>query len=298
MSLKLTEKKLIRKNLRFSTFFAKFGRRKVFVKKANTVKLIKRLYREISGMHILAELDPLKKFYDVPKIIQLDNNTLITTWIEGTPLLDYLENHDFFSKYIPKLIRIYGFIDERSPSSKGITILNNPKSKPMIDRLLEKISLTKAATLLNKKKILLIANYAKKHLSSLEAKFAHGDLQPANVLIDKKGNFNIIDCESCSFLWPRHYEIVNFVFNYSYIHPDKAIFLKNCIKDYIKNLQMPKEQILQQLNTIAAIRWLSIIVEQLTNHTEIAHETLAPEKLLQLNHIAENILSEKRYFFE
>lgn len=61
---------------------------------------------------------------------------------------------------------------------------------------------------------------------------------------------------------------------------------------------MPKEQILQQLNTIAAIRWLSIIVEQLTNHTEIAQKTLAPEKLLQLNHIAENILSEKRYFFE
>lgn len=266
----LSKKELIAKNLRFAAYQGLLKDEKVFIKTALQEDLHQSIWKEAAGLTIMYELDPEARFYRVPKVLYISGDTLITSWAEGHPALEYFEskNLEAVSKHINFLLELYAYLDSKTTSSVGVTRVNQPGKQNGIEKALERIGEIGQKNPIDMKLFREVGAYAKGLETIVENRFTHGDLQAGNVLVNGNDVPTIVDCEGCSFLWPRHYNIVNLVFNYTLNHGEwlgedlEAAFWK-----YFEVVGIDPKDAAYQINFSASLRCLQSISEQLMGHS-------------------------------
>lgn len=286
----IKNQELIRENLRYKTYSGYIDNQRVFIKKIVDPKLKNTVFREIGGLISMYELDPSEKYYQVPQFISFTDDTLMTTWIDGYNMSERFKEET--EKYVQVLFKLYKYLDSRTSSGRGFTRFNHPRKPSNIDRTLERLEGIGIEKHIDKNIILELGDYLNKSVSEVETRFTHGDLQPGNIIITQKEVPAIIDCEACSWLYPRHYNIVNFVFNYCMSYEDKK-YLKY-LDEYFKYTEMEIDETVKSLvNFTAGLRSLHILDEILIGNTNEGQDNISEKKIELLIKMADNILNNR-----
>jgi Phosphotransferase enzyme family len=297
--IKLSNTQLLRKNLRFAAYSGMYNGNKVFIKVAQADDLRQRLWREASGLTEMYELDPAEFHYKVPKVLYVAEDTLVTTWVKGDDMRqELLDKQEYLLRWdhLNKLIDLYSYMDGRTASSIGTTRTNQPGKQNGIDKSLERIRELKDKISIDSSLFYKIAVYAKSLQEIVENRFTHGDLHPGNILINRGEVPTLVDCESCSFLWPRHYNVVSFVFNYTLNH--KRLLEKELNKvffDYFGLVGVDPRDSVDQINFTASLRCLQCVYENLGNYTGEGLEEISKDKSDFINKCMINILDRKLF---
>ena len=254
--------KEIQTNHRFSTFEGLLENKKVFIKFAVDPELKERLSIEANGLRSMRQLDPNEMLYHVPSVIELTDDYIVTEWAEGAPMADdfaqkNLVNVEYDLSY---LVRLYSFIDQ--------TVDTRVKMGDIIERAVDK-HITNLKTLeyekyVDKKLIDRLVEYIRANTESIETRTTNGDLQPGNIMVAKNTKPTIIDCETYRDSWPRHYNIVNFVFNYGAEYPELLDKFRNMLDEYGQVINVNPSDDVVSFNFSAAMRSLQIIEERLS----------------------------------
>lgn len=295
MISQLTDKQLIRKNLRYATYKAVLDDRQVFVKEGVGKKTTSMLWLEAMGLQNMFELDPVGNQYNVPSVIFVSNNTIITSWADGKEMSQDLSSSSI-DGYLDFLISLYVFIDGKTTSSVGTTRWNQPKQKDSIYKIMDKFDELQIEQYIDKEILSSLVNYIKENIGSIETRFTHGDLQPGNILVDGEDLPTVIDCESCSWLWPRHYNLVNLLFNYSLKEKRKfnSQFLE-AFQRYFEILRLSPQDHTLQINISAAMRCVGILREHIGGHANEGHNELPQEIREFVESVSSKILSNKLF---
>jgi len=272
----ITHKELIRKNLRYATYSGVYNGGKVFIKTAVDPKLKNGIKNEADGLKAMRTLDPRGTHYQIPKVLHLADDTIVTSWADGQLMKANL-NQRTAKQNFEKLADLYQFIDGASAGAIGTTRFNRPGQDNGVAKTMLRLRELGYEQHIDHRLVERVAEYALSVIPTIETRFTHGDLQPGNIIISPKGNLWVVDCESCDQLWPRHYNLINFVFNYG-AQPD--VWLKRSLlelfDDYYTQQAINPEEIIDQINFSAAMRCLQSINEQLGGNTESGKDALPP----------------------
>ena len=291
----IKNKTVIRKNLRYETYSGNIDNQKVFVKKLVNPNLRNSLLREISGLISMYELDPEEKIYQVPKLISFENDTLITTWVDGLLMLEKF-NEGVVEESVLTLFNLYKYLDSCTTSGIGITRFNKPDKPSNIQVTLERLKSVDIGKYIDEDLILKLGKLLDTNLPKIETRFTHGDLQPGNIIEGSDNKPVIIDCEACSWLYPRHYNIVNFIFNYCMKYEDSSYL--EYLNRYFEYIGMNIEENIDLVNFTAGLRVLHSFDEILLGNTEVAKEHISSLKMDLFKKITQNILDEKLFNVE
>jgi aminoglycoside phosphotransferase (APT) family kinase protein len=255
--------KEIRTNNRFSTFEGVHEGQKVFIKFAVDPKLQKRLSVEASGLKAMRQYDLRGQLYHVPQVVELAEDYIVTEWAVGAPMVD-----DFNEKDLTKieadltfLIEVYALID-RAPSPE-INIKETLYES--VDTHLEKLKKLSYETFIDPTIVLGLVEYIKAVAGSVETRSTHGDLHPSNILVAEGSLPAIVDCETYRDSWPRHYNIVNFIFNYCEAYPWLSENAETLLTDYEEKTGVESDDDVDGFNVSAALRCLQMIEEKLAS---------------------------------
>lgn len=256
----------IRATHRFLAFEGQLDNRKVFIKQAVDTRLRERLLAEAAGLMAMSEIDPLETQYQVPGLIELNPEYIVTEWASGYPMEeDFTQNRQAaIAAHLPYLAALYSFIDQRSGDGHGMTRFNRPGKKANVKVALDALHELDFERHIDKSLVEQTAVYITRVLPETATRYTNGDLQPGNLLIDGEGVPTVVDCETCSWLWPRHYNIVNFVFNYAAKYPALAHNLRDMFREYCEHIGVVAEESIDAFNVSAAARCLQMVQEQLT----------------------------------
>lgn len=254
--------KEIRTNHRFSTFegLSDKGER-VFIKTAVDPKLRERLDAEARGLEEFLSLDPNQTLFRVPRLIDLTGDRIVTTWAEGTPMAKDFEGHDEtkIEQDVQYLTRLYAFVDQNTQVRS--------RMGDMGDRLTDKhmTNLRKLQYDKHVDAILVtrIAEYIRAISPSTETRATNGDLQPGNILVADNAVPTLIDFETYRDSWPRHYNIVNFIFNYGANYPKLSGKFRDMLVEYEQATNVSPGDDIASFNISAAIRSLQMIEERI-----------------------------------
>ncbi len=286
--LRLTRE--IRSNDRFAAFEGHIDGRQVFIKFAVAPETRKRLTAEAAGLDAMRALDPSESMYRVPHVIELTDTYVATEWAEGRPMkedFDHLDLHTIESD-IDYLVKLYTFIDRATTSTSDHSKINEQaveKHEAVLQRLHyeEFIDATLAVQ---------TADYIRAQIPSIETRPTNGDLQPGNLMVSSGATPTVVDCESYATSWPRHYSIVNFVFNYAIEHPSTANTVHAAITRYCDILNIDPQRNVDAFNVSAAIRSLQIVEERLSGGT------IAPDVKQYVEHAMQNIINHRLFIGE
>jgi thiamine kinase-like enzyme len=293
----VVNKHLIRENLRFAIYNGELNGARVFIKTAAKPDLEKAIAVEAAGLQAMYELDPAESHYSTTRVLGITNDSLMTSWAEGSSMVE-----DFTKataeQHIDTLLDLFSYIDSRTSSGSGVTRFNQPGRENGVDEMLRRLKALDYQKHIDASLVEKTAEYARQHLTTTETRFTHGDLQPGNILIRPNEVPVVIDCESCSWLWPRHYNLVNFAFNYGPRHdtwlPKK---LYTAFFAYFDMLQIDPKSMVDQINFSAAMRAMQSINELLGGHTEAGRDRLPENVRDYLIACMENII-QGRLFVE
>jgi hypothetical protein len=259
--------RVIRSNHRFATFEGRINGQKVFIKRVVDPKLQERLLIEATGLVNMKQIDSRKSLYKVPKVIEITLKYIVTEWVNGHPMEDAFvsTNTKAVEMHLSYLVDLYTFIDQRSSGGVGITRFNQPDKVPSVEKVMKALDKLDFREQVDSYLIEKMVEYVTTTIPETETRFTNGDLQPGNLIVDDHLP-TVVDCEACSWLWPRHYNVVNFVFNYGAKYPDMSDKLKSMFYEYCSRLDINPEQSVRAFNISAAMRCLQIVEEQLTVH--------------------------------
>ena len=262
----------MRENLRFATYKAKLNDTPVFIKISKQAKLHKALFDEAVGLKNMRELDTHEKLYRTPQLIEVAEGILVTSWEEGHLMVEeFNEGNANLETHLEILLALFVYIDSRSTGGIGANRFMQAGKPNGVEKVIGNLTKLNYDQYIESSTLLDLAEFLKPLLGSIETRFTHGDLQPGNILIETKRHVpTIIDCESCSWLWPRHYNIINFIFNYSigHTHPDMMDRFHEMFSQYLLRLKLEKADVLQQVNVIAGMRALQSVYEHLGDYTD------------------------------
>lgn len=246
----------------------------VFVKELKGSALAShiRLQDYLFGLRAMYELDPAQTRYKIPQVIDLASRSLVLAWADGEPMAKSFERNPetALETYGAKLFDLFAYIDSKTTSNKGVTRYNRPNKPTKLDGMVDKLKATNYAEHIDVALIDRLIAYLKENLPEVETRFTYGNLQPGKIFVDATTNpetWTLIDCETCSFLWPRHYSAVNFVFNYTHKYPQLSGRLSQLLLEYLRKLQLDPQQpeAIRQINVSAALRCIGLLIEQLQN---------------------------------
>lgn len=267
---RITNKKSIQPpNLRYSVSSGVLDGRPVFIKTAIDPALKAGIANEAAGLKAMRTLDPMQTHYSTPQVLCLTDDTIVTTWADGELMIKKLDQLTV-TQYHHTLIELFLFLDGASPGSVGITRYNRPNEENNVEKTMKQLEGLHYEKHIDHNLVEKTAHYALSHMTTIETRFTHGDLQPNNIIVTPKNQLWVIDCESCDKLWPRHYNLVNFVFNYG-VHSDlwRKRSLMSAFDTYFAKLGINPHTIIDQINFSAAMRCLQRINEELGDHTEV-----------------------------
>lgn len=255
--------KEIRTNHRFSTFEGLFGDKKVFIKFAADPELKERLPLEANGLRAMRQLDPNEMLYHVPSVIELTDDYIATEWAEGTPMADDFKEKDSVKVEhdLSYLIRLYSFIDQTANTGVKMGDIANKA----VDKHLSNLKAFEYDKYIDEKLVDKLAEYIRANAELIETRTTNGDLQPGNIMVADGTKPTVIDCETYRDSWPRHYNIVNFVFNYGADYPELSDKLRNMLVEYGQVISVNPSDDVVSFNVSAAIRSLQIIEERLSD---------------------------------
>jgi thiamine kinase-like enzyme len=294
----------IRTNQRFATFKALNGKgQPVFVKQIRHKELSGSLRKELYAIERIRQTAKTARQpfpFLVPQVLQSGEDYLVTNWVEGdtmpfdVTLPDQKERITFLAK-------CFSSIDQATVlANPGLTnyILPGKNNENMIQRLQRILPELDTGEFFDPKQIEAGFNYARQHAESLTARFTHADLTPNNI-IEHKGKRTLIDWESAGETWPRFYDIVNMIYNWSLERPELRDDAINLLREFFAEIHESPKNHLQQLNTIAMGRALSCITELISEpndfHNTIA--TMTPERAAYIRRSIDRILA-GRLFIE
>ncbi len=291
----ITHKQLIKNGLHFESSSGIYDGKKVFIKTAITRDQNQRIQKEAAGLQAMFELDPTSLYYQTPEILYTSSNTIITSWVEGTLMVDHLVPATVEVMWA-KLRELYHYIDSRTTSGKGITRMNQPRKRNNIDFVMQQLVSLNYDKFIDTTIVESIADYIHTNMDSVETRFTHGDLQPSNILITPTEQLAIIDCESCSWLWPRHYNIVNFTYNYLLKDlPDIAVTLIANLYKYFNEADIDISEHIRQINFSAAVRSIQILLESLATNSKSGTPDIPEKTSTNVAYIMQAILKDQLF---
>ena len=284
--------KEVRTNHRFATFQGVLDGGRVFIKQAVNPALQERLLLDAVGHITMRELDRLESVYRVPAIIEVSSDFIVTQWADGAPMQEDFRrgNERVMTNHLAYLLKVYLFIDQRSSGVKGVTRFNLPDEESGITRILDALKKRELHAAISTELVEQTTSYVNKKVNTLETRFTNGDLQPGNILVVSGSMPTLVDCETCSWLWPRHYNIVNFLVNYGIQHPWLMSEFEGMFSEYCRQLEIIPEKTLDAFNVSAAMRCLQMIEENFSDHGGISSQTRA-----YIETIMERIVSDKLF---
>lgn len=248
---------------RFATYRGTSDGMPVFLKVPSDERLKERLKAEAEGLNELARRDKDETLYHVPKLIKITPGYAATEWVDGYPMSQDFEFGDQAKIKVDSdyLVRLYAFFDA-FPGGRGTTRFHLPDQKPQTVVALEKIVELGADKNIDMNLVKEVASYIENTLPATETRYTHGDLQPGNILLRRDGKPVIVDCETCSPLWPRHYNIVNFTFNYLKKYPHLHTTLSAAFWAYCDVAKVDATKNIDAFNVSAGMRALQMTVEK------------------------------------
>lgn len=298
---RFTDLKEIRINQRFGTYSAvdhKSGE-KVFIKQVVNQKLSSSLHREIYGLERIAQLSRIHDFpFEFPKIIGQGEDYLVTTWADG----DIMP----FDTKLPDLEERSSFLVDCFLSIDKTTQLVNPGravfssysdgNKGALERMTDSIIKIDTDAFFEPSLVKNTLKYLEVNMPLLTSRFTHADLTPNNI-VEKDGTRTLIDWESASEVWPRFYDLVNFTFNKTIHDVNLRQTLRSMVDLFFEGIQSSPEEHMRQINTIAAVRAVSTIIELMTepDHFHNTQEEMTEARASQIGEYLENILNNKIY---
>jgi hypothetical protein len=250
---------------RFATFKGTYENQPVFIKTAVDPTLKGDLVLEAVGLTNMKELDNFETLYKVPSIIAVSPDYIMTEWALGRPMKDDFEsgNMEMVDTWLSYLVDLYVFIDGKSNGTLGATRFNRPDRKSNVEQALDNLESLNFRDYMDSVMIDRMAAYIPTIIPTTETRFTNGDLQPSNLLVSEEGVPTVVDCESCSWLWPRHYNIVNFIFNYGARYPEMIKKFKDMLHQYCMKLEIDPYASKDAFNISAAMRCLQMVEERL-----------------------------------
>ena len=256
----------IQTNHRYATFKGSLGEKSVFIKKAVDPDLRDALAQEISGEEKMRNLDSQNKFYFTPKVLEQDSDYIVTEWVDGHLMVDDFESgdKDKIKQHLEYLTNLYAFIDSQESTGIGITRFNQPDQETGVERISKKLKEFTYSQGVDWELVAKISAYVTRVLPKTETRFTHGDLQPGNIMLTDNGQTYLIDFESCSDLWPRHYNIMNFIMNYGAKYPALRSDLDLMLASYCNMRGIDYEESKDTFGIAVAMRSLQMIYEWLS----------------------------------
>ncbi|MFZ1250167.1 MAG: phosphotransferase [Candidatus Microsaccharimonas sp.] len=251
----------IRSNQRYAAIEGSFDNHKIFLKYPIDERLKNKLPVEAAGLEAMKALDRNETKFKVPSVIELTDEYIATEWAEGRPMKEDFIQNDFeaVSNDLDYLIQLYAYMDEKALGTDAPTHFNGEAARKLIDELRE----LGAERYVSDSLLESVAQYIDRTSPSIETKPTNGDLQPGNIMVSDGLLPTVIDCEGFRDSWPRHYNVVNFVFNYSVEYPDLVPSLTIFFTNYCKRLNVNPLDNLDTFNISAAMRSLQIFKEHL-----------------------------------
>lgn len=281
--------KEVRINDRFATYSATVEKERVFIKVAVKAELRERLRAEAAGLMAMRELDLGQKFYRVPRVIDLTETYIVTEWATGHTM----QSQSHYS-YLQKL---YAMIDSRSKGETGITRYNQPHERSGVDIFLERMDKVDYTHYFDSKLVKSTADFIRTTLPVTETRFTNGDLQPGNLLVDDSTIW-LIDCETASWLWPRHYNIVNFMFNTASQNDMTIPALHKLFEGYCIDIGLNGIEHIPAFNVSAALRCFGQIIEHLSNQEINTHQPIiSPSNQKYIQESMEKIVAGKLFLY-
>jgi hypothetical protein len=282
-------------NHRFITYQGMSDGVPVFLKVPANERLQERLKSEAEGMAELARRDKDETLYRVPKLIEVTPGYIATEWVDGYSMSEDFESGDQakIKADVDYLVKLYAFFDA-FPGGQGVTRFNLPDEKPQTVVTLEKIAELGADKSIDMNLAKEVASYIENALPATETRYTHGDLQPGNILYRTDGKPVIVDCETRSPLWPRHYNIVNFTFNYSRKYPQLHAVLSAAFWAYCDVVKVDATQHSDAFNVSAGMRALQLTIEkQLDAQRE--NKTISSDDAAYINIMMRKVVSNKLF---
>jgi len=272
----LTEKVIIRDNHRFETGHATHEDAQVFYKRSHIG--IDALKREIEGLRKFNKIARSGILpFNVPKLINHDEDTVIAEYIEGIAPKFITGDTDFTAFFIDSFVAIDELTRNAQPKPSRYSHPNN--SGQMIWQILENdIRACDEHLLIGEDRLQACVDYLKSNHSSLEARFMHADFTDNNLLRDETGNYWLIDYESCADDWPRWYNVVNFTYNRRMKYPELESEMKYILRTVISKCG-PGLTTYDEIRFIVILRGLSLIIEHMTepNDSHATNDKMNPE---------------------
>lgn len=247
----------ITNNHRFITYRGTHDSMPVFIKVAAEPRLRERFEIEAEGIRMLARMDPDSKLYRVPQLVELNSEYIATEWMDGVPMSAAFENGDTkrVRADIAYLVELFAFFDT-FPGAAGVTRFNQPGMQSGAGQAIEKLQDLHAEHVIDMELAQKVASYIESVAPATETRYQHGDLQPGNILATDNSVSTIVDFETCSPLWPRHYNIVNFVFNYQLKYSEYEDEIAQSFWTYCNKTKVNPADNVDAFNISAAMRGL------------------------------------------
>lgn len=160
---------------------------------------------------------------------------------------------------------LYAFIDSQASTGRGVTQFNEPDKKTGVAQILQKLEDFDWQREIDEDLVNKTCSYIEQVLPYVETRFTHGDLQPGNIMLTNEGSVYLVDFESCSDLWPRHYNIVNFIVQYNIRYPALQTDLHGMFDRYCRARKVDQDNEVDAFNVSSAMRSLQIIYELLSS---------------------------------
>lgn len=256
----------IRTNHRYATYKGLLDEEPVFIKKVVDPELRDALAQEANGEEKMRSLDSQNRFYFTPKILEGGSDYLVTEWIDGHLMVDDFESGDKpkVQKHLEYLTQLYAFVDSQQPTGIGITRFNQPNQETGVERIFKELKEFTQGHGVDWGLVTKASEYITRALPKTETLFTHGDLQPGNIMLANDGKTYLIDFESCSDFWPRHYNIINFIINYGAKYPALRNDLDKMLENYCKMREIDCEKAKDAFGVSGAMRSLQMIYEWLS----------------------------------
>lgn len=289
--------RVVRKNQRYATYKAEYEGAPVFIKQAVATNLASGIRRELWGLETFRQLSEVGDLgFQIPRVIANGDDYVVTNWVEGEPInfdssLAYFDNDIvFFADSLAKLDMLTCFAMSTRAKLGADT--------SGFDRLKSKLLQTTYLDFFDTDLIDHGFEYLYKNAEILVARLTHTDFTPGNVLVHN-GQRTLVDYESVSLSWPRFYDLVNLTTNRMVPNPDLVPGCLQIINRYFSvNNTISIEEATPQMNVIAMLRLLSLIVEHMTdpNDSHNTQASMTQELSERISTSIEQVLVEKPYF--
>lgn len=288
-----TEVTLLHQNHRFAHYKAQHNDGLVFIKCARQKELVGALRQEVWGIMAFGQLAMVSDLpFKVPRVVAIGNEYLATRWVAGNPLALRPDNA---AALLPFFVETFAAIDRATQFANPLPTkwAQNPT---IAKRLAKRLQKTDYQQFFDEHLIHHAFEHLNAHLPSLEARLTHADITPGNVL-DDGASKTLVDFESTSLLWPRFYDVVNLTCNRMVMEPELTGAMQALVEAFFHTIEVDPAAQRDQLNTIALVRLLSIIVETMTPPDALhnTHHTMTEETAARIQTGIERVLNGALY---